>query len=100
MTRTIGVLALVLLSGIGLASMAQTQGGPGNGPGQLLDPWGIGPTTSESDEDSGILFGDGPGVLLYQPPREQGHGASPFLPPKGLGILPWKQDPRQGAGRK
>lgn len=79
MKRTTILLCTLLASG---CLVAQAQVGTGNNggvPGFGNEPFVMGPGTAESDEDSGILFGDKPGDLLLVLPKVDPF--SPVLPP-------------------
>jgi hypothetical protein len=88
MTRPLILLATLMAAG---CLTAQAQVGTGNNggvPGFGNEPFVVGPGTAESDEDSGILFGDRPGGLLLTVPKTEAQYPVP---------LPWSpvSDPRQ-----
>lgn len=91
MNRTLATLTLLLLSGLAINASAQIIGG-GTGPAlPTTDPWINGPGSAESDEDSGILFGDKPGMPLLMFPRAPRDTFDPVLPPKREMAVPeWR----------
>jgi hypothetical protein len=92
MNRKLATLALLLLSGLAFNATAQIVIG-GTGPAlPNTDPWIDGPGSAESDEDSGILFGDKPGMPLLMFPRTPRGTFDPVLPPRHEAVLPeWRR---------